>query len=66
MLASAFTSSGLSLSMGVAVSRQGDTCESILHRADEALYRSKQFGRNQVQSEAPAADNAEQPVAAGA
>lgn len=60
----------LSLSMGVAVSRQGDTCESILHRADEALYRSKQLGRNQAQNEEPlpetppADEKAEQPAVA--
>jgi len=46
----------LSLSIGVAASRAGDTVESILRRADEALYRSKQRGRNQVQCEKPAHD----------
>lgn len=41
----------LSLSLGVAASREGDTSESILRRADQALYRAKQYGRNQVQQE---------------
>ncbi len=41
----------VSLSIGVAASRTGDTAESILARADEALYRSKNLGRNQVNSQ---------------
>ncbi len=61
----------LSLSVGVAVSRDGDTCESILHRADAALYRSKQRGRNQVHCEEPteetpaAPEETEQPATVG-
>lgn len=43
----------LSLSMGVASARNGDSSESILHRADAALYKSKQRGRNQVHCEEP-------------
>lgn len=42
----------LSLSIGVAAVRSGDTVESLVHRADEALYRSKGRGRNQVTAEA--------------
>jgi diguanylate cyclase len=41
----------ISFSMGVAFSRSGDTDESILQRADEALYRSKHTGRNHVACE---------------
>lgn len=41
----------LSFSVGVASPREGDTSETILHRADEALFRSKRLGRNQVRSE---------------
>ncbi len=43
----------VSLSIGVAASRKGDTTSSILERVDEALYRSKDLGRNQVQVEQP-------------
>ncbi|HYW78943.1 MAG TPA: GGDEF domain-containing protein [Thermoguttaceae bacterium] len=42
----------LSVSVGVAVVGQGDTAESIIRRADEAMYTSKERGRNQVHSEA--------------
>jgi hemerythrin-like metal-binding protein len=36
-------------SFGVAELRPGDTCETLLKRADEAAYRAKHQGRNQVQ-----------------
>jgi diguanylate cyclase (GGDEF)-like protein len=40
-------------SLGVAVSRPGeDDLTSMLHRADEALYRAKAGGRNQVHAQA--------------
>jgi len=39
------------LSVGVAAVRPSDTSESIYARADEALYKSKNRGRNQVQRE---------------
>jgi diguanylate cyclase len=39
----------VTISMGLAGVREGDTCESILGRADKALYKSKRQGRNQVQ-----------------
>ena len=35
--------------MGLAIVRDGDTAESIMARADEALYASKRAGRNQLQ-----------------
>jgi len=39
----------MTLSMGVAVCLDGDdSVEGILHRADDALYRAKANGRNQV------------------
>jgi diguanylate cyclase (GGDEF)-like protein len=43
-------SHGLSVTMsaGVATLRAGDTVDSILTRADAALYRAKALGRNQV------------------
>jgi diguanylate cyclase len=43
----------LSFSIGVAACHDGDTTETLVHRADRALYRSKQFGRNQVRCEGP-------------
>jgi diguanylate cyclase len=39
----------MTLSIGVAEAEAGDTEESLLKRADEALYRVKQTGRNNVQ-----------------
>jgi len=44
----------ISFSVGVAASREGDTPELLFHRADQALYRSKHLGRNQVRCEEPA------------
>ena len=38
----------VTLSVGVALARKGDNPESIIERADEALYMSKRGGRNQV------------------
>jgi diguanylate cyclase len=39
----------VSLSIGVAAPRGGDSAESLFRRADQGLYRSKRLGRNQVQ-----------------
>lgn len=47
----------LSLSLGVAAAVDGDDAGSIIHRADAALYRSKDLGRNQVQVEQPSSAN---------
>jgi diguanylate cyclase (GGDEF)-like protein len=41
-----------SVSIGVAAYRAGDTLDSLLQRADLAMYRAKQNGRNRVCSEA--------------
>jgi diguanylate cyclase (GGDEF)-like protein len=38
----------VTLSLGVACYRQGDTVAALLSRADEAMYRAKAGGRNQV------------------
>jgi diguanylate cyclase len=38
----------ISFSMGVAVPRKGDSDDSVLQRADQALYRAKHIGRNNV------------------
>jgi diguanylate cyclase len=39
----------VSLSIGVAAVREGDSVHSLLARADRGLYKSKKLGRNQVQ-----------------
>ena len=41
---------GLTASMGVARHESGDTVQSLLRRADEALYLSKNRGRNRTSS----------------
>jgi diguanylate cyclase (GGDEF)-like protein len=38
----------ITVSVGVALARHGDSSESLFKRADEALYASKKGGRNQV------------------
>ncbi len=43
----------VSLSIGVAAPREGDSVDSVMHRADGALYKSKRLGRNQVQCQEP-------------
>ena len=43
----------VSLSIGVAAPREGDTLETVLGRADQALYKSKRLGRNQVNCQEP-------------
>lgn len=48
----------VSLSIGVTVPREGDSVESILQRADRALYKSKDLGRNQVQCQKPEPEEA--------
>lgn len=45
----------VSLSIGVAAPRAGDTMETLLDRVDEALYKAKRLGRNQVQRQEEAA-----------
>jgi len=49
----------VSLSIGVAAPREGDTLESLVERADHAMYRAKNNGRNQVCCEQPAEEPAE-------
>jgi diguanylate cyclase len=39
---------GISISIGVAAYRLGETDEDLLNRCDQALYRSKSRGRNRV------------------
>jgi diguanylate cyclase (GGDEF)-like protein/PAS domain S-box-containing protein len=41
----------VSISAGVAQGRKGERLESVLRRADDALYRAKQSGRNRVASD---------------
>lgn len=45
----------LSVSIGVATRRPGETAEAILERADDALYDAKRSGRDRVASVPPAA-----------
>ena len=44
----------LTISAGVATVRAGDSVESLLARADQALYQAKNSGRDQVCAETPA------------
>jgi diguanylate cyclase len=41
----------ITISAGIAAIREGDTPESLVHRADKALYLAKQNGRNNVKTE---------------
>ena len=41
----------VTLSVGAALYRRGETAAELVHRADEALYRAKAGGRNRVVSE---------------
>jgi len=54
----------ISLSIGVVQAAKTDDAESVLQRADQALYRSKQRGRNQVQCEKPEQSISNSPVLA--
>jgi diguanylate cyclase (GGDEF)-like protein len=38
----------ISCSFGVASAKSSDTIESLVNRADDALYRAKETGRNRV------------------
>jgi two-component system cell cycle response regulator len=43
----------ITISIGIAQAEgEGDTAESLLHRADQALYRAKRTGRNKVVADA--------------
>lgn len=56
----------LTASLGVAKYESGDSVESLLRRADEALYMSKNRGRNQTNSLTPSQVHSGQPTAAAA
>lgn len=52
----------ITTSVGVSQWREGETAEDMLARADAALYRAKQNGRNRVEAELPDdADAAQSP-----
>lgn len=38
----------VTISLGCAIRRSGESTEQLLKRADEALYSAKKAGRNQV------------------
>ncbi len=44
----------ITISLGVSVARAGDDPEMIVERADKALYKAKENGRNRVESEVTA------------
>ena len=52
----------ITTSIGVAQLRNGDTPESLIVRADRALYEAKRNGRNRVHSELIEAADIPQPV----
>ncbi|MFP4079054.1 MAG: diguanylate cyclase domain-containing protein [Ectothiorhodospira sp.] len=39
----------ITLSLGVANFREGDSRKHLLRRADDALYRAKENGRNRIE-----------------
>jgi diguanylate cyclase len=41
----------VTVSIGVAMIRDGDSIDSLVQRADQALYSAKRQGRNNVKSE---------------
>ncbi len=43
---------GITISIGAATLHRGDDCETLLERADQALYLAKQAGRNRIATEA--------------
>lgn len=44
----------VTFSAGIAIHRHGESVEQTLHRADDALYRAKRAGRDQIIEEKPA------------
>jgi two-component system cell cycle response regulator len=42
----------ITFSVGLATVREGDTAESLIQRVDQAMYKSKQSGRNQTHASA--------------
>ena len=42
----------VTMSLGIAQLRPGDTPATLLERADQAMYRAKRNGRNRVEADA--------------
>jgi len=46
-----FQKYGITISFGITAYREGDNLETLLKRADKALYNAKESGRNRVEIE---------------
>ncbi len=53
-----FENHSITCSFGIAEVQEGDTIETLIHRADEALYFAKSEGKNCTRSAQPSAESA--------
>ena len=47
----------VTISVGVTIVRQGDSLNTVVKRADQLMYQSKDNGRNKVTSDVSAEDD---------